>query len=209
MAELSKKAKAKRASRPLVHAAKISDYRFRRVLGHFVRDSTAVDAGRDVRLSTNSVAAIYRKLRVFFFEVGLFLDFYDGKDPLIFESDNPVFEKALLEFHFARLRRHHGFRSPLSEPPYHFAESCWRYDFHIMMNERPADSVHNMMERHLLEIIRQCGPVGLPPRNRRMGMESVMRQADERIDWVRRNAPGFRDENTRDRLRFIRSISPV
>ncbi|MCB9992253.1 MAG: hypothetical protein H6873_01200 [Hyphomicrobiaceae bacterium] len=201
-----RKSKRRRVS-VLYHSAKISDYRFRKLLWHFVRDHSTTEAARDVRLSVNSAHAIYRKLRVFFYEVGLFLDFYAGQDPETFESDNPVFEKALLEYHFERIGRHRGLRSPATEPPYHFAESCWRYDFYVMMQERPADTVYAMMQRHLLELIRLCGPVGARPRNLPAGARAVMRQAGERIAWLKRNAPGFRDEDIRAGLSEALSIT--
>jgi hypothetical protein len=177
------------------------------VIWHFVRDHSASEAARATGLSINSVHALYRKLRVFFFEVGLFLDYYQGEDPVSFEGDNPVEEHRILSFHLARNGAMHGLRSPTSEPPYHFAESCWRYDFHVMMAERPDEAVYGMMERHLLELIRLCGPIGARPRNRAGGLRTVMRQADERIAWLRRSAHGFRDEVLRAGLTDALSVT--
>lgn len=194
---VQRKPAASRRRNPLMHAAKISGHRFRRVLWHFVRDHTASETARAVDMSINSVHALFRKLRIFFYDVHLFRDFYDGRDPETVDSGDPVFEQRLLEYHLARYGRHRGFRSPATEPPHHFAETCWRYDFQIMMNERPSDAVYGMMQRHLLELIRLCGPVGAQPRNLLAGARAVMRQTDERIDWFRRNAPGFRDAETR------------
>lgn len=174
------------------HAAKITDRQFETVLWHFVRDHSATEAAAGSGLSVNSAHAIYRKLRVFFYECGLFLDFYEGRDPETFESANPRFEQELLAFHFKRHSDKRGFRSPVSEPPYHFAESCWRFDFHIMARERSPEALHPMMTSHLLELIHLAGPVGLAPRNRAAAVRAVMRQADQRIDWLRRSAPGFR-----------------
>jgi len=183
---------ASNSKRRLYRSTKISDYRFRRVLDSFARDDSASDAARATGLSVNSVHALYRKLRIFFFECGLFLDFYDGHDPESFDSGNPHFEKALLEFHLRRYGDKHGFRSPGSEPHYHFAESCWRFDYYMMELERPSGDVHAMKLAHLLELIRLCGPVGAAPRNRQAGLRAVLRHADQRIEWLRRNAPGFR-----------------
>jgi hypothetical protein len=199
---------ARRAPRRrLVRAAKISDHRFRRVLFHFVRDHSASDAARATGLSVNSAHALYRKLRVFFFDVHLFRDFYDGRDPLEVSSDVPLFEQDLIAFHIQRYSNRHGFRSPSTEPHYHFAESCWRYDFHRMMQERPSEAVYGMMERHLLQLIRLCGPIGAPPRNLLAGVRAIMRQTDERIEWFRRNAPGFRSEELRSQLAQGQAIS--
>lgn len=203
-------AKSKKRDRaaPLYRSAKISDYRFRKVLEQFVRDSSATDAARATRLSVNSVHAIYRKLRVFFFDAGLFMDFYEGKDPVEFVSEAPAFERDLLAFHLDRFRAKRGLRSPTSEPPYHFAESCWRYDFKVLMEQRPSEAAYAMMLSHLLEIIRLCGPVGSVPSNRHAGALAIARQIDQRILWLERNAPGFADADIRGGLRAARLIEP-
>jgi hypothetical protein len=191
----------------LYRSAKISEGRFRKVLEHFARDASATDAARATGLSINTTHAIYRKLRVFFYEVGLFLDFYEGKDPVAFESGDPHGEFALLEFHFARIRAKRGLKSPADEPPYHLAESWWRYQFKMLMNERPSAAVHAMMVANLLELIRICGPVGAPPRNLEAGALAIVRQIDQRIAWLRRNAPGFADIETRKTLMQIEAIA--
>lgn len=189
---------------PLYHGSKISEYRFRGVLEQFVLDSSATDAARATGLSVNSVHAIYRKLRVFFFDVGLFMDFYEGADPLEFVSDNPAVEQRIIAFHLERVRTRRGLRSPSNEPPYHFAESCWRYDFKVLDEERSSSLVQAMMLAHLVELIRLCGPVGGPLRNRVQGIEAVARQIDQRIVWLERNAPGFSEPGTRAALRSAR-----
>lgn len=205
---LIQKARRKRRANPFRRSAKISDYRFRKVLEHFARDDSATEAARATKLSVNSVHALYRKLRIFFFEAGLFVDFYVGHDPQEFESDNPVFEQALLEFHFARIRDKRGLKSLTNEPPYHFAESCWRYDFKVLMTQRPSEAVHAMMLSHLLELIRLCGPVGAAPRNRAEGLRAVARQIDQRILWLERNAPAFAATTMRAALKEARAIDP-
>jgi hypothetical protein len=206
-AKIANSQKRKRVA-PLYRSAKISAYRFRKVLEQFAMDSSATDAAQVTRLSVNSVHAIYRKLRVFFFEAGLFTDFYEGEDPAKFESDNPRFERDLLAFHLDRVGAKRGLRSPSSEPPYHFAESCWRYDFKVLMKERPSEAVHAMMLSHLLEIIRLCGPVGSAPSNLNAGALAIGRQIDQRILWLERSAPGFADADIRARLRAARAIGP-
>ncbi|MCW2308944.1 hypothetical protein [Rhodobium gokarnense] len=172
-----------------------------------MRDHSATETARQTGLSLNSVHAIFRKIRVYFYEAGLFTDFYGGQDPLAYESDNPLLEFQLLEFYLKRHRTKMGLRSPTTEPPYHFAESCWRYDFHVMMKERRSEQVYDMMLAHLVEIIRICGPVGRKPENRALGLRAVMRQMDGRILWLERNAPGFRQDHRRAALREIRAIS--
>jgi len=205
---VSSNSKRKTRGAQLQRASKISDYRFRKVLERFAHDDSATDAARATGLSINTVHALYRKLRVFFFEVGLFMDFYAGHDPETFESENPALEKALLDFHFERVAARRGLKSPSTDPPYHFAESCWRYDFKVLMDERPSDAVRAMMLAHLLELIRLCGPIGAPARNREVGALAIARQIDQRILWLERNAPGFANDATREGLREARAIDP-
>ena len=168
-----------------------------------MRDHSATETALATRLSVNSVQAIFQKLRIYFFEVRLFMDFYDGDNPESYESDNPLFEFHLLEFHFQRVRDKMGLRSPSTEPPYHFAESCWRYDFKVMMDERSSGNIYTMMESHLLEIIRCCGPIGRPPSNIATGARLIERQFKQRVLWLERNAPGF---NTPERRAVLRAL---
>lgn len=191
----------------LYKGAKISDYRFRRLLELYVRDVTATDAAAATGLSINSANAIFQKLRRYFYDVGLFIDLYQGEDPMTVEIDDPAFEAQVLAFHMARLGVRRGVKESGAAPPYHFAESCWRYDFQRMMIERPSDAVYAMMQKHLLELIRLCGPIGQAPKKRLEGLRAVMRQADERIDWFSRSAPGYRDADSRAGLADARAIA--
>ncbi len=200
-------AKRKRRTRPLYFSAKISDYQFRKVLWHFVLDDTAAQAARHINLSVNSISAIYGKLRKFFFEVGLFTDIYNGGDPKQgtgFE-DEEEFEYRLIGFHLKRDAAKRGLHSPPDGPDYHFAESHWRFHFDILNEGRPNDAIHMMMFGHLLEIIRCCGPVGLPPMRRREGLQIVLQQMDRRILWMERNLQSFANRKTRAALKSIRS----
>lgn len=63
MAASGENAKPRQRRRPLYHSAKISEYRFRKVLWHFVRDHSASETARATGLSVNSVHAIFRKIR--------------------------------------------------------------------------------------------------------------------------------------------------
>ena len=193
-------ARSRKRQSPLAHASKISDYRLRKVIGHFVRDHTATDAARATGLSINSANALYQKLRAFFCEVRLFTSYYDRVRVLGDEAADAAFEQELLAFHRQRSAAKRGLKTPLGEPDYHFAETCWRYDFIVIMRERPSEAVYAMMERHLIELIRLCGPLGSTPRNRLAGAKAAMRQVDERIAWLLRNAPGFRSSDQRREL---------
>lgn len=199
-----KKAKPRRRARLLYHSAKISDYSFRKVLWHFVCDHSAHETAKATRLSVNSVHAIFRKLRVYFYDVGLFQDFYEGKDPLAVETDMPDFEYDLINYHLKRYGEKHGFKSPSTEPHYHFAESHWRYDFEIMRRERDSDAIYEMMMAHLVEIIRICGAVGSKPTNREAGLHAVLRQMEQRIAWLERNAKRFQNDAMRSALNLLR-----
>lgn len=190
--------------RPLYHSAKISEARFRRVLWYFVRDATVAETARGTGLSDNSVAGIFRKLRVFFYEAGLFTDIYGGRDPNEVDYGEPVFERDLIAFHLGRVRAKRGLNGPMTEPDYHFAESHWRFHFHVMERQRPAEPVHGMMLAHLLEIIRLSGPVGTKPVNTRIATKAILRQMDQRIAWLERNAGEFRTPAMRKELGAIR-----
>lgn len=192
--------------RSLYHAAKISDYRFRKVLWHYVRDHSAAQTARETGLSANSVAAIFGKLRMFFFEVRLFTDIYQGQDPCAFPSEDLTFERDLLAYHLERVSRMRLAQCPPDEPDYHFAESHWRFHFQVLLSQRATDEVYAMMLAHLVEIIRLCGPVGAKPSNLGAGLLAVVRQMDQRIAWLERNGPEFRSEERRAELKSIREI---
>ncbi|WP_442092012.1 hypothetical protein [Rhizobium brockwellii] len=198
----ARKTKTRRAAKPLYHSAKISDYIFRKILWHFVRDHTATETARETRLSLNSVAAIFAKLRVYFTEAGLF------SDPVkigMFD-DNEEFEMRFLEFHIGRVKEKRGLRSPLNGPDYHVCESHWRLHYMMMMEGRGTDAVHAMMFSHLLEIILCCGPVGLAPIRRREGLQLASKHFNHRLLWIERNAVGFKDQRLRRELQDIRKL---
>lgn len=178
------------------------------ILRHFVDDRSATFTAQATRLSTNSVNAIFRKLRVYFWDVGSFTDFYEGQDPRAVVSDAPTFERALLAFHIERYRNKRGLKSPWNEPDYHFAESHWRFQYALLTLNRPGVDVRPMMTEHLLEIIRLCGPVGRKPGNRLAGLKAVARQMDQRLQWMERNDPGFANPEDRAALRTIRNLPP-
>lgn len=204
---LSKSARPRRVRRPLCHASKISEARFKKVLWHFAKDDTVAEAARQTGLSQNAVSTIFVKLRRFFTEVGMFTDVYEGVDPAEGlpggERDEAIhFEFELIEFHFARLKAKRGFGSGPAEID-QFNESHWRFHYAKLLGDRGGDGVHHMMHRHLLEMIRRCGPVGKPPANRREGLKLCLAQMDERILWAERNSLRYRDETSRQALRDI------
>lgn len=195
-------------------AAKITDYQFKRVLWHFVLDDTVRETARHVRLSENSIAAIFAKLRRFFFRYGLFNDPYEGRDPAEGFGDAALdeAEHRILTFHLARLRRRRKvIHDPDDEPDYLLAESQWRFNY--MMSGRAAETLHPMMYARLMEFIRSFGPVGAPhlptPEQRKAGLTLALEQFDRMLLWLERSAPLFRNSGVRAATREIRTNSQV
>lgn len=201
------KSTTKRARNRLYHAAKISEYQFKRVLWSFVREEPAAKAARHIRLSANSISTLYGKLRVYFYEAGLFTDIYEGRDPG--EGSRLAgneFERRLIDFHFARVGAKRGLDEKRGGPPYHFSESHWRFHYAVLAEGREPDAIHRMMFNHLMEIILCCGPVGAAPKNRKQGHQIALRQFDQKLLWLERNAAAFKNERTRAEIRSIREI---
>jgi hypothetical protein len=207
----AQKSKTKRSSNRLYHSAKISSYQFKKVVWRFVLDDPANEAARHVKLSTNSISAIYTKLRRFFFELDLFRDLYAGRDPRdgIFVEGYHDVEHLILAFHLKRVADKRGqLNSGMDEPDYHFAESNWRFDFHVMMTERGDGPVQAMMYRNLLEFIQRFGPVGATPapspERRAQARALATEQFNRMILWLERNSVKFRDADDRAELRSLR-----
>lgn len=200
----ARKSKPRRGAKALYFSAKISDYQFRKVLWHFTRDDTAVETARHVALSVNSINAIFHKLREFFFDVGLFEDIYQGRDPREGTGDpeDMIFEDKLIKFHMKRGAAKRGLDGPHARD-LHFAESHWRFWYAVMVEDRPSTAIHRMMFAHLLEIIRCCGPVGQPPTRRKDGLLLVLRQFEQRVRWMGRNAKDLNDAEIRMELNAI------
>ena len=210
---MARKAKSKsgRRAKPLYHSAKISDYQFKKVLWHFTLDHSAAEAAKHIKLSANSISAIYAKLRKFFFDYGLFNDPYKGGDPregLPYEGVENA-ELAMLEFHFERVREKHGaLDSNINAPDYHFAESNWRFDHFYLWLERGGDAAHRKMYSGLMAFIRKFGPVGAPREatieDRLSGAQFALAQIRDYVLWLERNAERFREADKRAALRAMR-----
>lgn len=190
-----------------MRASKISAPVFRAVLKEFARDSTIAETAARTGLSANSIAALFGKLRVFFHAVGLFTE-YPAQALFGTADENPEYELELLTFHLKRIRAKRGLKIRPGQPDYHFAESHWRFQYHMMTRQRADAPVHAMMAAHLLELIRLCGPVGAPPVNRTAGLMTIARQMDQRLLWLERNAPSFKSPEDRAMLRDIWKIQP-
>jgi hypothetical protein len=206
-----RKSKTKRSPNRLYHSAKISSYQFKKVLWRFVLDEPASEAAHHVKLSTNSISAIYTKLRRFFFDLDLFRDLYAGGDPRdgIFAEGYEDVEHLILAFHLKRVAEKRGqLNAAMDEPDYHFAESNWRFDFHVMMTERGDEPARAMMYRNLLEFIQRFGPVGSPrapsPQIRAQARALASEQFNRMILWLERNSVKFRDADDRAELRSLR-----
>lgn len=199
------RSQTKRGRNRLYRSAKISEYQFRRVLWSFARDEPAAQAAQHIALSVNSISAIYAKLRVYFYEAGLFVDIYQGDDPREGSTlAEPEFERRLIAFHIARAAAKRGIDDRPEGQAYHFAESHWRFHYAVMNDGRPSEALHQMMFTHLLGMIRCCGPVGAQPTNRKAGLQLALRQMDQRILWMERNAVQFSASSERKMLKSIR-----
>ena len=212
-AKRSKKSKSKRREQPLYFAAKISDYQFKRLVWHFVLDDSAAETARHVRLSANSIASVYAKLRAFFYELGLFHDPYAGRDPRdgYAEEGYDDIELMRLRYHLARVAKKRGrLDAPLHGPDHHFAESHWRFDFEPLAQERGHEAVQPMMYNHLMEFVRRFGPVGkqmpVSQKARREALELVDEQLNRLILWMERNSVHFRDPHDREALKVMRTV---
>lgn len=176
----------------LYRGGKISEARFRAILRCFAQDLTATEAAAETGLSLNSTAALYRKLRAYFMEAKLFLrqDLATGV-AAIDELADPEFARAVQAFHDNRMRRQRGVRAGSDQADARMAESWWRYDFAMMLRERPSDTVYDMMVAHMLAVIRACGPVGTRPVVTEASARLLAEFIDQKIRWFQRNAPGF------------------
>lgn len=206
-----KKSQRRTKSR-LYYSAKITDRRFRMVLGHFVRESTVAHAAKETGLSQNSVSAIFGKLRKYFYDCGFFrLPERPAPDaPRL--PDMPEGELSfddILEYHRMRIAEKRGVRST-DGPDYHLAESMWRYDYRVIMLERPSDRIYEMMTSDLLQLIRLCGPVGKPKPNKVVGIIAYIYHSKKLALWLQRNVEGyegFYDVLIEDERRWLHRLS--
>lgn len=208
--EMAKKANSqtKRVANRFYASSKISEYQFKRVLWSFVRDEAAAKAARHMTLSANSIDAIYGKLRAYFTELGLFYDIYQGGDPrdgTARGEDFEGYEVRLLAFHLDRMKGKRRMKATmLDEVDYNWCESAWRFPYTVLSEGRSSEIVDRMMFAHLLAHIRLCGPVGRKPVKLEESGLLDRQQFEQRLLWLERNAPGFRDEHIRADLREIR-----
>jgi hypothetical protein len=195
------------------HSAKVSEYQFKRVLWAFILDQPVAEAAKRIAISANSINAIYAKLRLFFTEIGLFEDIYRGGDPADGteygddDEDAIRYEHAVLGFHLKRAKAKRRQKpTVIGEPDYNWGESVWRFNYSVLTNGRESPAIYRMMYAHLLAHIRLSGPIGLPPKKCKDSARLECHQLDQRILWLERNAPDFRDEAARAELHEIRDI---
>jgi hypothetical protein len=210
------KSKRSKARSTLYAGAKISNYQFKRVLMAFVMDEPVAVAASHIALSANSIQAIYRKLRTFFVELTVFEDIYLGGDPKNGLGDTDAaterLELDILGFHLARVKdKKLQMDTPRDQIDPHFAESCWRYQYHVMERERPGESITPMMFAHLHEIIKSCGPVGksVPRALISRAYELKLAHLDQRVLWLSRNAPSLKSPSARTQIQEVMAIAPM
>jgi hypothetical protein len=141
--------KTARPGNRFYRSAKVSEYQFKRVLWSFVRDEPAVEAASHIALSANSIDALYTKLRIYFTEIGVFTDIYEGGNPedgTAKGEDMEGYELRLIGFHLGRVKRKRRMkRTSLDEVDYNWCESHWRFGYDILTEGRPSDALHRMM----------------------------------------------------------------
>lgn len=204
-----------RSANRLYHSAKISEDQFKTVLRSFARDDAVAVAAAHAKLSQNSIHAIYQKLRIYFTELGLFVDIYEGQDPsngvqwakhLLPEDNQEEFEAHILAYHQSRIREKRRLKLGLANEDYNFYESYWRFQYLVMTEGRESGNIHEMMYNHLLAHIRQSGPVGKPVRKSLASLQLMNEQLDQRMRWLLRNSPFTSSEASRRELNDILAI---
>ena len=195
----------------LYRGGKISEHRFRKVLRAFAGDTPPSTLAGQMRLSLNSIAAIYQRLRAHYVKIGVFRDFYRDDYPPGAAVNEPVqefeaYERALLAFHLRRVSDMRGIKPQPAGIDHHFCESCWRFRFVPFFEGRPDESVHGMMFDELLTYVRVGGPIGTPTPNLQAVREIQLELLDRRVSWLERSSPEFKPEALRASLRDIRRL---
>lgn len=193
----------------LYRGGKISEHRFRKVLRAFAGDTPPSALAGQMRLSINSIVAIYQRLRMHYVKIGVFRDFYrddnpDGAPDRGTIEEFETYEHTLLAFHLNRVSRMRGIKPEPGAVDHHFCESCWRFRFVPFFEGRPDESVHTMMFDELLTYLRVGGPIGTPTPNLRAVREVQLELLDRRTAWLERSSPMFKSEELRASLREMR-----
>ncbi|SNZ21332.1 hypothetical protein [Cohaesibacter gelatinilyticus] len=195
--------KAKPANR-FYRYAKISEYMFRRVLWGFACDLSVTEVARNTKLSTNSVSAIYQRLRAHYVRIGVFNSFYDNGDAIGVSETSDAYELALLEFHLKRISQMRGIPHSQNSSDHHFCESCWRFQLIPFFEGRSADAAHNMIFNELLTYLKVGGPVGVKAADLQAVRRCQLEFLNRRSAWLERSSPEFKSEDSRALLRDIR-----
>ncbi len=196
------KRKQKRRRSRLYASSKISEYQFKKVLWHFACDDTASEAARHVRLSINSINAIYTKFRSFFIEARLFMSIYDILGD---EQIEPEYEEALMGFHFLRIGEKQGLRKK-SAHMQHFAESCYRFDRRMAVDRGESENLNRIIYQEMLSLIRTAGPVGKPVSDPLAALEMVLELQDAQLTRMERFTHAYSSEETRAFIKTMREL---
>jgi len=198
----SEKRKPKRRKSQLYASSKLSDYQFKKVLWHFARDDTASEAAKHVRLSINSINAIYTKLCSFFVEARLFMSIYDILGD---EQIEPEYEEALVGFHFLRIGEKHGLRNKAAHMQ-HFAESCYRFDRRMAVDRGDSENLERIIYQEMLGLIRAAGPIGKPVSDPLAALEFVLELQDAQLSRMERFTHAYGSDETRAFIKEMRKL---
>ncbi len=170
-------------------AAKISEYQFKKLLWNFAHDISPTETSRHMRLSLNSVNAIYMKIRRYFVELGHFPDIQVDQEELEFSDEIAVdSDEAFIRFHRNRMSRKYGLVKNADIHGLHRCESCWRYVNLELLNDGRDTNIPRMMYRDLIALIRICGPLGSPITNLDKALEYRRQRVEQRLLWLQRNS---------------------
>lgn len=176
-----------RLKNPLYRGGKVSENQFRKIVRGFALDLPGAWIAEDHGISSNTVQSIYRKLRVFFVEAGLFPLADEGPEGSENFGDAPeAYSKGLAEFHRLRMLHKRGIRGSSLDKSYHLAESRWRLHYNYLQF-KGVENFADLLEHDLLMVLELCGPLGGRPDNVD-ALPSIMQQQAEVRETARQNA---------------------
>lgn len=139
--------------------AKISERKFERVLWAFARHESASDAAQRLRLSVNTVADLYRRIRDFLDRTGFFDVFTELASV---NEENLDWREYIHTFHRKRMAGRGGIRVGGSGSDLDERESCWRFVIWEFFDVDRVDAAYWVQYKTLLDFIRKFGPLDNP-----------------------------------------------
>lgn len=139
--------------------AKISERKFERVLWAFASHESASDAAQRLRLSVNTVADLYRRIRDFLDRAGFFDVFTELASV---NEQNLDWREYTHTFHRKRMAERGGIRAGGAGSDLDERESCWRMLIWEFFDLDRMDAAYWVQYKTLLDFIREFGPLDNP-----------------------------------------------